>query len=527
MYQQTTLWEFMFNKAHIDKPIRLIELFAGIGSQHKALSVLCDYYKVPFESYKICEWAYNSIVGYNYIHIKDFKNYANDKTKEELIKRINGISLDYNTPYNKLDKKPIEWLQSAYNHCEATHNLINIMNVKGEDLEIKDKHRFTYLLTYSFPCQDLSNAGLRKGMSVSQSEGGTRSGLLWEVERILKELKPRNELPQILLMENVPEVIGKNNINDFQKWVKTLEDLGYQNYTNILKGNEFGIAQSRKRCFMISVLGEVCFSWNKGWKNTRNLSDFLEDYVELKYYLPCETIKKLQKWNTFQKPLGHIEKDRECCQTLTARGSHDLNASMVLVRQEVCKTYEGTYQFSKSEKFMHSKSRFNKGKQTSDTIQTSPKEAIVESVYTGLEQSLFTPDMNIRHYLWEETIEEFKEGQMATTSYPNGRGHGSRVHDEAIALTCHEIPSVKKNYLIRKITPKESLRLMGFTDKDYYALKDAGLSDRAIYHCAGDSIIVPCLIAILQPLFNESWGNWEHKKVIENYIETIIDKREE
>lgn len=131
----------------IDKPIRLIELFAGIGAQAKALEIL----GVPFEHYKICEWAVPSIKAYNAIHIKDFKDYSKDKTLEEIKEYLNGnISTNYNEPCN-INKKKEEWLRDVYNNCIATHNLMNIMKVKGGDLEVNDTDKYTYILTYSFP----------------------------------------------------------------------------------------------------------------------------------------------------------------------------------------------------------------------------------------------------------------------------------------------------------------------------------------------------------------------------------------
>lgn len=196
--QYFDLWDSVNEPKRITKPIRMIELFAGIGSQFMAMKQLTN----KVESYKICEWAYNSIVAYNSIHIKDFKDYSYGKTKEEMIQRINGISTNYNDPLTieQLNRKPIEWIKSAYNNTIATHNLLNIMNVKGEDLNIVDKDKYEYILTYSFPCQDLSLAGSMKGCSESQANNdnqslnggsGTRSGLLWEVERILGELRER------------------------------------------------------------------------------------------------------------------------------------------------------------------------------------------------------------------------------------------------------------------------------------------------------------------------------------------------
>ena len=135
----------------IAKPIRLIELFAGIGAQHKALSVL----GVPFESWKICEWAIPSIKAYNAIHIKDTTDYSANKTLQEMLERINGVSTNYNTPIPEkvLAKKPESWVRDVYNNVVATRNLVNIMNVKGSDLEVKETDKYEYILTYSFPCQ--------------------------------------------------------------------------------------------------------------------------------------------------------------------------------------------------------------------------------------------------------------------------------------------------------------------------------------------------------------------------------------
>ena len=110
-YKQSSIFSLLYEAKKITKPIRLIELFAGIGSQYKALSLIGKYLKRDnfVESYKICEWAYNSILAYNYINIRDFTDYSEGKTKEEMIHRIKGISTNYNEPLTEqqLNKKPI------------------------------------------------------------------------------------------------------------------------------------------------------------------------------------------------------------------------------------------------------------------------------------------------------------------------------------------------------------------------------------------------------------------------------------
>lgn len=154
-YEQLGLFDDFLTEYKITKPVRLISFFSGIEAQYKALNFLSQYLNVPVESYKTCEWAYNSIVACNAIHNRDFTDYAEGKSKEEIIERIKGISVDYNKPLTmeQLSKKPINWLRKAYNACVANHNLINIMEVKGGDLEIKDMDLYEYILTYSFPCQ--------------------------------------------------------------------------------------------------------------------------------------------------------------------------------------------------------------------------------------------------------------------------------------------------------------------------------------------------------------------------------------
>ena len=129
IYKQMSIWDILYEQKKIDKPIRLIEFFAGIGSQFKALKQLTD----KIESWKICEWAYNSYCSYNAIHIKDFTDYSKNLTKEELINKVRGTSTNYNDPLtdSQLQKKPIEWLKNAYNNIKATHNLVNIMEVRG------------------------------------------------------------------------------------------------------------------------------------------------------------------------------------------------------------------------------------------------------------------------------------------------------------------------------------------------------------------------------------------------------------
>ena len=170
----------------IDKPIRLIELFAGYGSQHFALK----YLGASAESWKICEWAVKSIQAYKDAHFaEDNTDYSAGHSFEFVVNRLfrKGISSNYNEPMTKEQIKRMgeQKCRTIYNNIKATHNLVNIQQVRGEDLQIVDIDKYCYVLTYSFPCQDLSLVGLGAGMA---KNSGTRSGMLWEVERILDEI---------------------------------------------------------------------------------------------------------------------------------------------------------------------------------------------------------------------------------------------------------------------------------------------------------------------------------------------------
>lgn len=237
---QMSIFDFTREPISITKPIRLIELFAGYGSQAMALKRI----GAKFEHYRVVEFDKYAVASYNAVHGTHFP--AMDITK-----------------------------------------------VHAVDLGIKDTIAFAYLLTYSFPCTDLSVAGKQAGMSKGS---GTRSGLLWEVERILTEIRDdHGELPQILFMENVPQVHGKKNINDFEKWLGFLESLGYTNYWQDLNAKNYGVAQNRNRCFMFSFLGNYSYDFPQPIPLKKKLKDYLEDNVDEKYYINNEKADKLIK----------------------------------------------------------------------------------------------------------------------------------------------------------------------------------------------------------------------------------------
>ncbi len=272
----------------IKKPIRLIELFAGIGSQAMALRNI----GADFEKYLICEWWVQAVASYKAIHFADDDtDYSAGMAKESLTDILHkmGISNDGKDPMTReqIQKKPEKWLRNTYNNIRATHNIVNIMAAAGRDLKVVDTDRYTYILTYSFPCQDLSVAGKMAGMDKGS---GTRSGMLWEVERLLGEME---ELPQILLMENVPQVMQARNMHNFKAWQQFLEGKGYKNYAQFLNAKDYGVAQNRQRAFMVSVLGDFSFEFPEPVPLNKTMADYLEPEVDGSFYVDSEKANQL------------------------------------------------------------------------------------------------------------------------------------------------------------------------------------------------------------------------------------------
>lgn len=210
-----------------------------------------------------------------------------------LCNQRNAYSLNWKTEKKKQDHAFYEdgyiWfpIQSICN----THSYEEVF-----DLEVENDHSFTANGCIVHNCTDLSLAGLQKGMSKEDWLQGhsTRSGLLWEVERILLELSAEyRELPQVLLMENVPQVHAKKNLKDYESWLKTLEDLGYTNYWQDLNAKDYGIAQNRNRTFCVSILGNYDYKFPEPIELNTVMKDYLEEHPSEKLYLNSDRAKKL------------------------------------------------------------------------------------------------------------------------------------------------------------------------------------------------------------------------------------------
>lgn len=225
------------------KKLRVFEAFAGIGAQAAALKRL----NINYEIVGISDWFIDAIECYATIHNNDTQVDV-PVDKKEVIEYLSKFtfSADSVHPYNlaHMSEDKLRNLCRANKKC---NNYGSIVDIQPEDMPETD------LLVYSFPCQDLSTGGLGKGM---KKGSGTRSGLLWEIERILKGLKELNRLPEYLLLENVKTIKAESNKPDLDEWLAFLESIGYKNdECMLLNALDFGVPQDRERAFIVSHLG--------------------------------------------------------------------------------------------------------------------------------------------------------------------------------------------------------------------------------------------------------------------------------
>lgn len=231
--------------------LRVVESFSGIGSQVKALKNI----GVEHEILATMDWDINAIIAYDIIHngppvLDEYK----EMTKDELVDILKNYTLssDGKSPMTfgglkRMSKIELEHLLAG---IKRSNNLTSITAIKGDDLPEEID-----LFTYSFPCQDLSIAGAWHGNNSGiNRNANNRSGMLWEVERILFERKKLNlKLPRFLLMENVSNILSATHRTNFEEWQNILTDMGYHNVVYNLNAQDFGIPQKRQRVFMLSV----------------------------------------------------------------------------------------------------------------------------------------------------------------------------------------------------------------------------------------------------------------------------------
>jgi len=269
----------------MDRKYNLVEFFSGIGSQAKALKNL----GVHINTLATCEWDVHAVVAYDLIHTSGkISDEIQAMDKVELLELLKNYTFSNSgkaaLDYSSLRTYSVEALRHIYASIKRNHNHVDISQLQGIDMPDGID-----VLTYSFPCQDLSNVGAFHGYNKGiDKDSGSRSSLLWQVGRILTEMNECNKpLPRFLLMENVPTLLSDRHIMNFKTWISDLSALGYVSRWFQLNASSFGLPQNRPRLLMISVnvgADRKCKTLIEKYLYSKTENDVISEYSKSPYY---------------------------------------------------------------------------------------------------------------------------------------------------------------------------------------------------------------------------------------------------
>ncbi len=367
-------------------------------------------------------------------------------------------------------------------------------------------------------------------------EGETRSGLYYEGYRILKEKRPSYSI-----IENVKNLTSKRFKQQFESILNDLSELGYTNYWKVLNAKNFGIPQNRERVFIVSVRNDIAqnnFCFPQEIPLLRKLKDLLEDNVDEKYYLSENAIGRLIKKNNrlirnlenpdvssciiagyykvdgrnnqyisdnnVQRIIGIYDSENKTHQagsiynpigispTLTTMSSGGNKQPFILVHEGTKKGYtEAREGDSINIAYPNNISKRGRvGKNVSQTILTSPNIAVLENskefsqpkvqdriydsngIYPTVIASGFKPKIAER-----KMFNSFNNKMITDIAPTQTAACGISTSTAAVLISEDGNSYIR----IRKLTPLECWRLMGFDDKDFYKAKSVGISDTQLY----------------------------------------------
>ena len=339
----------------MNQTCNIVELFSGIGSQAKALKNL----GYTINTLGTCEWDLHAFIAYDAIHNSaELPEDVAQMKKEDILKQLSVYTLSNNgkekMEYKTLKTYSEDTLRRVYAAIIRSNNFVDVSSLTGEKMP-----EGVDILTYSFPCQDLSNVGAFHGYNKGiDKDSGSRSSLLWQVGRILREMKDaEKELPKYLLMENVPTLLAKRHKSNFETWIDDLKELGYVSYYFQLNASDFGLPQNRPRLLMVSVFvgddevkKKIAESYFKGKTSEKIVKEFVDsDYykkIEIKDLLrvdyknpkyrkeaeectPNDTVSRQEIWNENPQLVlkgGIINPQYEVIRTITTKQDRNPNS---------------------------------------------------------------------------------------------------------------------------------------------------------------------------------------------------------
>ena len=374
---------------------------------------------------------------------------------------------------SEIDKYAIKVYETLYG---KTNNMGDISKI--EKLPKAD------LWTYSFPCTDISISGRMQGL---EKGSGTHSSLLWEVQRLLEKSKECDELPKYLLLENVKNLVSKRFKPYFDEWLSYLESLGYKNYYKILNAKDYGVPQNRERIFCVSILGDEDYEFPEKVPLTTKLGDLLENDVPDKYFL---SEKLITCFCDMKNRNGLVRGLR-----FRPRGKKDDYAWTITT----CPGSRATDNFIIEPVPCALRGREDPDGNYSQHLE--PRKDGVTNTITSIQKDnvIIVPQNTKQGY----ALAHVGDGiYINRTAYK--RGVVQRDSVPTLKTSCGDVAVVvedKKELIsLRRLTPRECWRLMGWKDEDIDKAFSSGVSDCQLYKMAGNSIVVSCLEGIFNNL---------------------------
>ena len=388
-------------------------------------------------------------------------------------KALNNIGINVELiGFSEIDKYAIK------SYC-AIHNISENLNLGDiTKINISTLPKNIDMITHGSPCQDFSIAGKQAGGDLGT---GTRSSLMWNTINIVTFCKPK-----YVIWENVKNLLSKKHRHNFDSYLSIMESLGYNNYYQVLNAKDYGVPQNRERIYTVSIrkdidTGDFLFPEKEELK--LRLKDMLEKNVDDKYYLSEKLIKGFVKHNNKhkQKGTGFVWKPKnkdDVANTIRANASICPTDNTIIENNVI-----GVLTMDKWQDYMKRIYDINTYAPTINTMQggnTEPKILIKNATKKG--------------YI------EATKGDSVNLSYPNSNTRRGRVGNQVSQiLQCNDSMGVITNeFAIRKLTPLECWRLMGFSDDDFYRAKSTGNSNTQLYKQAGNSIVVNVLEKIFR-----------------------------
>ena len=486
------LYDVLIDRVENNK-LRVFEAFAGVGSQSMALrNINCNY-----EVVGISDVDRYALLAYDAIHCNQYE--VDIKSKEEMLKEIKQKNIAYNFSTGKSEiprsEKDIKKLYDAH---VRSKNFGDIRLINPNDLPDFD------LFTYSFPCKNISVAGQQGGL---EEGSGTQSALIWECKKIIEAKRPK-----YLMMENVKNIIGKKHKPILDMWCKVLEDLGYRNFLpegGYLNGKDFGVPQNRERVIMISIREDVNsnFEFPKGKDTGIRLKDVLESNVNEKYYISKDKFIIKNKILLHNPSIG-ASRGRYVNENGKKVTKQHLEINKKGVSNSLTTVQTDNLVIESKNELIQVGMLNIKGNESNRRVYYDAGLCpTLNSMNGGNRQpKVLIPQATKKGYI------ELTLPWVADLSYPNSKTRRGRVQNggnitPTITATQQDICLINEDYLIRKLTPLECWRLMGFKDDDFNKAKNVGLSESKLYERAGRGIVVPMLEEIFKNLFSEYIGD--------------------